>query len=562
MDISISKFRQKRILQRSATPEPHPSFRRGPGPTIIYTILFVLLASTLLFLPSAATPWPVALGLVVALVLLCAGCLLESLRSLHPEKTHRSTHLCLLYTMVVVALLIGAPLCYLVRSTFGEKGGDLPMLLVYCLPILLPHLIAPVSLSLLLGPVFGTLSGIALAQLFSLQLCLCFYNCKGLDEKTVLLLGIATLVTGLVTAAVVPRCIRCGNIRRPAHVVKISLVALAAPLAGFIVAGLLAEMLPNYSPDSWEWFAAVAIAVVSCFFQTIVVAGTLFIFEHIFALTSDIRLQNFADLSEPLMVRLAAEAPGTLSHSSSVSTIAAKAADCIGANPILARVGAYYHDIGKLVKPAMFSENQVGGVNPHDTLPAATSAMWLRNHVKDGLAFAKEYNLPIPIRKLIAEHHGTTLMAFFYHKAKQEAKAAAEAADDGRSPAPVEEGLYRYSGPKPSSKEAGILMLADSVEAAARSLDKPTPQAIESLVTDIFQKKLLDGQFDECPLSMAELVQVRTSIATSLISILHTRVVYPKDDADAKPAAEVPADAKPEEPASPPDETPDENKGA
>lgn len=556
MYTAISKFRQKWIAHRhEASPaEPIP-FRQGVGPAVIYSTAFVFLATALLFAPVATAggrlPWPFSLSLSLALVLLCVGCFLEALRSLHPEKEHRSTHLCLLYVLVLVALAIGDVWCLAVRQLLQLGDGDITSMLVLSLPILLPHLLAPASLTLLLGPVFGTLSGIALSQLFSLQLCLNLYSARdSLASTDILFLGVVSLVTGLVAAAVVPRCIYCGHVRRNMHIVRISVIALAAPLAGFAIGGLLTGAL-GQSLGSWPdgWTRAVfvlgilALSVISCFAQTFFVAITLRVFEHVFALTSNITLQNYADLQAPLMDRLSQEAPGTLSHCMSVAAIAARAADSIGANAILSRVGAYYHDIGKLTKPSFFTENQSDEGNPHDKLPAAASAVWIRNHVKDGLAFAKEFNLPIPIRKLIAEHHGTTLMAFFYHKAKQEAKAAAEAAGDGRDPAPVDEGLFRYAGPKPSSKESGILLLADSVEAASRSLSKPTPQAIEALVADIFQKKLDDGQFDECPLSMAELVTVRKSITSSILASRHVRVAYPKDESAAPKDADGPAPA-------------------
>ena len=562
MYTAISKFRQKWISHSHEAPPAEPvPFRQGIGPAVIYSTAFVLLATALLFAPVAAAgdrlPWAFSLALSLGLVLLCVGCFLEALRSLHPEKEHRSTHLCLLYVLVLVSLAIGDIWCLAVRGLLLHDGGDIASILVLSLPILLPHLIAPASLTLLLGPVFGTLSGIALSQLFSLQMCLNLYSAQGtLGATDVLFLGVVGLVAGLVAAAVVPRCIHCGGVRRNMHIVRIAVIALAAPLAGLAIGGLLMGTLQR-DVQCWPagWAQAVfvlgilALSVISCFAQTFFVAISLRIFEHVFALTSNITLQNYADLQAPLMDRLSQEAPGTLSHCMSVAAIAARAADSIGANAILARVGAYYHDIGKLTKPSFFTENQSDEGNPHDKLPAAASAVWIRNHVKDGLAFAKEFNLPIPIRKLIAEHHGTTLMAFFYHKAKQEAREAAEAAGDGRAPAPVDEGLFRYAGPKPSSKESGILLLADSVEAASRSLSKPTPQAIEALVADIFQKKLEDGQFDECPLSMAELVKVRKSITSSLLASLHARVAYPKDAAaprdagGAAPAPEPPATA-------------------
>ena len=230
-----------------------------------------------------------------------------------------------------------------------------------------------------------------------------------------------------------------------------------------------------------------------------------------------------------------------------VANLAASAADQIGANALLARVGAYYHDIGKLAHPDNYTENLgLGARNPHDALPPNMSAIILSSHVKDGEGFAVDANLPVPIRRIILEHHGNSLMMFFYNKALQQ--AAAKAKETGREPEQVDENQFRYPCPRPSSAEAAIVSLADSVEAASRSLPNPTPSAIEKLVDTIVSAKAADGQLDASPLTYADVNEIRRVFTSVLPTILHARIAYPKAAAPGKPAPEAPAEDDAKEP--------------
>ena len=219
---------------------------------------------------------------------------------------------------------------------------------------------------------------------------------------------------------------------------------------------------------------------------------------------------------------------------------AAPAADAVGANSLLTYVGGLYHDIGKMNKPEYFIENRVGGGNRHDKLSPALSLLVIVGHVKDGVELAIEFGIPKVLRHFIEAHHGTTLVEYFFHRAKQKAKAAAaqedseigdldREEDDSELDGMPDEVEYRYPGPRPQTKEVAILMVSDAVESATRTLEDPTPARIETLVRDLANKRLLDGQFDDCELTLRELNQICESIARTVTSIYHGRVAYPSE---------------------------------
>lgn len=239
--------------------------------------------------------------------------------------------------------------------------------------------------------------------------------------------------------------------------------------------------------------------------------------ENTFNILTPMKLLELSDPGGPLLQKLLRNAPGTFSHSMQVGIIAEHAAETIGADALLARVGAYYHDIGKLEHPAYFVENQIGQMNPHEHLSPSLSARIIKRHVKDGLDIGRAWNLPQEILDLIAEHHGTTRIEYFYRKAVEEAS-------QGET---VSESEFRYPGPPPRSKEAGILMISDSAEATVKSLDKPTPKRIEDIVAGTIRQKRDDGQFDECDLTMREINEVQEAVVEALIGFLGPRIEYP-----------------------------------
>jgi putative nucleotidyltransferase with HDIG domain len=256
-----------------------------------------------------------------------------------------------------------------------------------------------------------------------------------------------------------------------------------------------------------------------------VIAGAIMsvilpLIERIYNVQTDLSLLELGDPSLPLLQELVRRAPGTYNHSINVASLAESAAEAIGARGLLVRVGAYYHDIGKMLKPGYFVENQSHGSNRHDALVPAMSTLVIIAHVKDGADLARQHRLPEPIIDFIQQHHGTTLVEYFYRQATDRKE------QDPDAPR-VDESAFRYPGPKPQTKEAGVLMLADAVESASRVLVEPTPARIENLVEEISRKRLLDGQFDECGLTLEEVSKIGESLVKSLTAVYHGRVKYP-----------------------------------
>ncbi len=299
---------------------------------------------------------------------------------------------------------------------------------------------------------------------------------------------------------------------------KIVLVgASAAVIAGLasLAVDLLEEQAPAFSLNESTW------ALGAVLMAGFVVEGVLPGIERLFKLSTGMTLLEWCDASKPLMRMMAADAPGTYNHSLLVGALAEAAAEAIGANGLLCRAGAYYHDIGKINKPEYFVENQREGVSRHERLSPAMSLLVIIGHVKDGIEMAREYGLPVSLHPFIAEHHGTTLVQYFYHAASQSRKP-----DDPE----ISESEFRYPGPKPQSRETAIVMLCDGVEGAVRAMPEPTPTRIEAVVGDIVQKRLADGQFDECDLTFRELNEIRKSLVKSLCGIYHSRIVYPEEE--------------------------------
>lgn len=266
---------------------------------------------------------------------------------------------------------------------------------------------------------------------------------------------------------------------------------------------------------------------INGFISPLLVYGLQVIFEYFFDIVTDMRLLELSDLNNPLLRKLAIEAPGTYHHSLMVGNLAESAAEAIGANVLLARVGAYYHDIGKIEKREYFIENQTKMKNPHEKLSPTMSCLILINHVKKGLELASAYKLPKEIRDFIAEHHGTNLISFFYQKAVEKSRGEE-----------LDEAIFRYPGPRPQSKETAIVMLADAVEAAARSLKDPSTSRINGLVTAIVQERFKQSELDECPLTLRDLTKMIDSFQTILLGTFHARIEYPDQEEKLTPIKE------------------------
>lgn len=273
------------------------------------------------------------------------------------------------------------------------------------------------------------------------------------------------------------------------------------------------------------------IAAIAAFGACCLVLVMLPVIERLFGLATSMTLLEWADTSTPLLKQLIQKAPGTWQHSHLLGSMAEAAADEIGANGLLVRVGAYYHDIGKMCKPEYFVENQPGHVSAHSRLAPRMSLLVITGHIKDGLALADEYGLPRVLHPFIAEHHGTTVVRYFHAMAAQRELSKGRFGDDRA----VDETEFRYPGPKPRTKESAILMLCDSVEGAVRSLAEPNPSRIEAVVHEIVMARLMDGQLDDCDITLAQLARVEQSLIKSLCSIYHGRIAYPKTPAPPEP---------------------------
>lgn len=276
----------------------------------------------------------------------------------------------------------------------------------------------------------------------------------------------------------------------------------------------------NYSIFSLQGLYDILMGFLGGLIIAMVVSIVLPILESIFKVTSDIRLLELADPNHPILTRMVVHAPGTYQHSHLVANLSEEAAEAVGANPLLVRVGSYFHDIGKMRKAEYFMENQQiagGGGSKHDKLTPSMSSLVLTSHVKDGIEIAKEFKLIPKIIDFIREHHGNGLITYFYNKAKEQYNPDTES---------IKEQDFRYSGPRPRTKETAIVMLADSVEAASRSLEEPTPSRLKGLVHKVINNKFIDGQLDDCDISLKDLNKIAESFIRILIGIFHYRVDY------------------------------------
>jgi putative nucleotidyltransferase with HDIG domain len=262
-----------------------------------------------------------------------------------------------------------------------------------------------------------------------------------------------------------------------------------------------------------------AFAFSNALISPVLTYGLLVFFERIFRITTDLTLLELSNFDRPLLRDLARKAPGTFNHSMTMGTIAEAAAEQIGANALLARVGAYYHDIGKTISPQIFVENQLNNENIHENLPPEESVQIIVRHVKEGIELARQNKLPQELIDFIPMHHGTGTITFFYEKAKKLYGEDKVNIDD-----------YKYPGPKPNTKETAIVMLADGCESAVRSITEPDAQKVENMINNIFNTRLKDGQLDDAPISFKDITKMKEAFQSILVSQHHKRIKYPKQD--------------------------------
>ena len=324
----------------------------------------------------------------------------------------------------------------------------------------------------------------------------------------------------ILNAAVASAILLVGSIRNRRKLIYVGLAVAAVALLTTIGVDTL-----DAQPFSTIRVEALRFGLSSVF-AGLLMLGMLPFIESLFGVQTELSLLELGDVAHPLLQELVRRAPGTYNHSINVASIAEAAAESIGAKGLLVRVGAYFHDIGKMLKPGYFVENQGHDANRHESLVPAMSTLIIIAHIKDGADLARQHRLPEPIIDFIEQHHGTTLVEYFYRRANERN----EANPDGTE---IDESDFRYPGPKPQSKEAAVLMLADAVESASRALVEPAPARIESLVHEIAMKRLLDGQFDSCGLTLQELATIEDSLVKSLTAVYHGRIKYPEQQRTA-----------------------------
>ncbi|MHC4174700.1 MAG: HDIG domain-containing metalloprotein [Planctomycetota bacterium] len=322
------------------------------------------------------------------------------------------------------------------------------------------------------------------------------------------------------TVGAITCCFSLGEIRTRMKLLKVSTLAAVMVFITALALDFLAEKSqPAYNVVRNAGYHAGATFLVGLLIQSL-----LPLIEKVFRIATSMTLLDYSDANQPMLKKLAMEAPGTFSHSLLIGSIAEAAAEAIGRNGLLCRVGAYYHDVGKINKAGYFIENEIGAASRHKELSPTMSHLIIVGHVKDGIEMAKEYSLPKVLRQFIETHHGTTLIEHFYNEAQKRKTKNSK----GKTVDVLPESEFRYPGPKPLTKEAAIVMLADTVEGAVRSLPEVTSMKIEAVVHNMAMKRLQDGQFDECDLSLRELSQIEASISKTLAAHYHGRIAYPK----------------------------------
>jgi putative nucleotidyltransferase with HDIG domain len=433
----------------------------------------------------------------------------------HPQTMAKNSRLCVLLGVLLTQLAV----IKVILTQAASGNIDLQLA-----PLLVPYAFAPLILSVLLGRNHGIYAAVFASLWGSLLV--------GRIDPVFLVIS---LITGFIAVFVTLQ------VRRRSRLVR---AGVYVGLATWILAATFGQIGPvvwempsqtDWRMIAWQSFAAIATGIGTA----VVVSGILPMLEHLFKITTEISWLEMSDLNHPLLKRLSLEAPGTYHHSLAVANLAEAAAESVGGNPSICRVSSYFHDIGKLVKPLYFTENTPHGDNPHDDLTPTMSALIIVAHVKEGVDLALKHGLNNEIIDVIRQHHGTSTVSYFHQRALQQqedARLGGKIMNMREEDIPeVSEESFRYPGPRPQTKESAIVNLADSIESASRSLDRPTPQRIDDLVKHIVKDRLASGQLDESPLTIAEIWRAAESFRFSLVNMLHARIAYPKREERPQP---------------------------
>ncbi len=500
--------------RRRASNEMLRNLEHAPWMKAVIIAAFVIGLALLIF--SGQQPEPTRM-FVIALLLL--GTAVSQLWINQPRTFQRNSRVFLVFGLIF--LQVATTKLFLVLC----HSGVFSMLRPETAWLIAPYAFAPLVLCVLLGRNHG-LYGAVFVSLFSSILV-------GRLDAPMLVIG---LISGF-TAVLLTQ-----QVRRRSKLIRAGLcVGLAIWLLA-LTFGLIGP-LSLFEPSAIDWSMVgiqSALAIGNGIVTAMLVGGALPMLEQLFQITTDISWLEASDLNHPLLRRMTIEAPGTYHHSLVVANLAESAAEAIGANATLCRVCSYFHDIGKLVKPDYFTENMNFERNPHDDLAPTMSALIIIAHVKEGVDLALKHGLNQQVIDVIQQHHGTSLVFYFYKRALQQsedARAGGKIMKMREEDIPeVSEESFRYSGPRPQTRENAIISLADMVESASRSLEKPTPQKIEQLVTDLIDQRLADHQLDECDLTLREVKMIAERFRFTLMNMLHTRIAYPKEGKTTTPA--------------------------
>jgi cyclic-di-AMP phosphodiesterase PgpH len=524
---SLLRFLKKRRLaargmscgkSRLGSGDGHEREELEKSPFIRVGILMV--AAALLFLGSTQyvpdSPCRTFLFALVVLVLTVVQLFLAGNRRM-PANSRVSLSLGMILLEVGVSLFLGS---FAGDASAVPGGGGTGSGSTWLFALMIPFALAPLTLSVLTGPATGLAAAVA-AALF-------LWLFSGNGGGYLLLPGLAGGITAVLSTL---------RVRRRSRLLRAGLYSGLAVWATDVLAMRLSFRWDEPLATDWGRFGLESVIVVAAgILAAVLASGFLPLLEQVFRITTRMSWLELSDLNHPLLRRLSLEAPGTYHHSLAMANLAVACAEKVGADEALCRAGSYFHDVGKLVKPGYFTENIPRGENPHGSLTPTMSALIILSHVKEGVDLAVRHRLHGRIIEAIREHHGTSLVEYFYRRAcrqEQDARAGAGLMNirDGDIPK-VSEESFRYPGPKPQSLETVILCLADSAESAVRSLERPAPQRIDDLVHDILRDRIEEGQFDDAPVTLRQLHEIAATLVSHLTSMHHVRVPYRRDGDD------------------------------
>ncbi len=510
--LASSKFRRRRTES-----ELLETLEHGPAAKFAILVGFFVGLSALIYSDFRAQPTQKVF--IAALIFLTA---VAQLWINHPQTFAKNSRLLLIFGVSLIQLT----LVKLILVTADHQTGAglfTPVERAQLWRLAIPYAFAPLALSVLLGKNHGLYAAVFVSLWGSIVY-------KEIDAFFLVMSLICGFIAVFVTI----------EVRRRSKLIRAGIYVGLATWILALIFGLIGPIVwESLSTTPWKAIGTQSLlAVASGFFTALIVGGILPLLESLFRITTSISWLELADLNHPLLKRMTIEAPGTYHHSLVVANLAEAAAEAIGAHATMCRVGSYFHDIGKLVKPEYFTENMRRDRNPHDELAPTMSALIIVAHVKEGVDLALKHRLNQEIIDFIQQHHGTSTVFYFYKRALQQqedARAGGKIMNIREEDIPeVREESFRYPGPRPQTKEAAIVSLADSVESASRSLERVTPQKIDQLITDLVQKRIVDGQLKECDLSLRELDDICESFRKTLQSMMHSRVAYPGDKVEKR----------------------------